>query len=397
MSFEFVKQNSELIVIYTPIYGVSEILNKIRIEDGYNIKNTFWVEQCMLRDVEEFDDDSICFAIGKVVDGYIEINQAVVGTEHVFFFSENMKFNPKMFVANKNISVLKKIDQVIDGNMYIGDDEHSDGYSISQSKYKALIEIFPNSTELKKYAHKRIATIVKEFVPQSDKCEHEYENYIEKREHAYLKNENLNIQDFNRKIRREQFAIALSELKNLLEEAEHTCETVWQLRIEEIMKLLYPQYIFSTREITFQGVDGYDKRPDFILVDANGFIDVMEIKKPSVSVLTKQASYRNNYVPVRDFAGAIQQIEKYIFCLNCLNREKDNFFVKLTEMLPQGVLPQVVNPQGILIIGRSKEFDEQQIRDFELIKRQYKNIADIMTYDDLISRFERIIDSLSDK
>lgn len=132
MSFEFVKQNSELIVIYTPIYGVSEILNKIRIEDGYNIKNTFWVEKSMLRDVEEFDDDSICFAIGKVVDGYIEINQAVVRTEHVFFFSENMKFNPKMFVANKNISVLKKIDQVIDGNMYIGDDEHSDGYSISQ-------------------------------------------------------------------------------------------------------------------------------------------------------------------------------------------------------------------------------------------------------------------------
>lgn len=397
MSFEFVKQNGELIVVYTPIYGVNEIVNKIRTEQGYNIKNTFWVEQSMLRDVGKFDDDSICFAIGKAVDGYMEINREAAGTKHTFFFSKDINLNPKMFIASKNISVLKKIDQVIDGNVYIGDDEHSDGYSISQSKYKALIETFPNSTELKKYAHKRIATIVKEFVPQSDKYEHEYEDYIDKRENAYLKNGNLNIQNFNRKIRREQFVIALSELKNLLNEAEYKCETVWQLRIQEILKLIYPQYIFSTREITFQGVDGYDKRPDFILVDANGFIDVMEIKKPSARVLTKQSSYRNNYVPVRDFAGAIQQIEKYIFCLNCLNRERDSFFVKLTEELPRGVLPQVVNPQGILIIGRSKDFDEQQTRDFELIKRQYKNIADIMTYDDLISRFERIIDSLSDK
>lgn len=64
-------------------------------------------------------------------------------------------------------------------------------------------------------------------------------------------------------------------------------------------------------------------------------------------------------------------------------------------MLPEEVIPQVLNPKGILLIGRSNGFNEQQTRDFELIKRQYKNIADIMTYDDLISRFERIIDSLS--
>ena len=33
-------------------------------------------------------------------------------------------------------------------------------------------------------------------------------------------------------------------------------------------------------------------------------------------------------------------------------------------------------------------------RDFELIKRQYKNVADIMTYDDLLSRLQNIIDAL---
>lgn len=41
-------------------------------------------------------------------------------------------------------------------------------------------------------------------------------------------------------------------------------------------------------------------------------------------------------------------------------------------MLIGNVKPQVVNPQGILLIGRSKDFNEQQTRDFEIIKRQYK-------------------------
>lgn len=99
----------------------------------------------------------------------------------------------------------------------------------------------------------------------------------------------------------------------MLDEVEYISETVWQQKIGNILQLLYPQYILCIRELGFKGVDGYDKRPDFILVDANGFIDVMEIKKPTTNILTKQAAYRNNYVPAREFAGAIQQIEKYIF------------------------------------------------------------------------------------
>lgn len=92
------------------------------------------------------------------------------------------------------------------------------------------------------------------------------------------------------------------------------------------IEMVYSQYILCTREITFQSVEGYDKRLDFILIDANGFIDVME-------------------------------------------RKKHSFFAKLRGKLPQRVLPQIVNPQGILIIGRSNDFNEQQKQDFELIKR----------------------------
>ena len=396
MTFDFLKLDKELIAIYTPAYGANEILKKIEASDGHNIKNVFWVEKNDLRELEDYDEDSICFAIGKYVEGYVEISQEVVGIGHKFFFSEDIKFNSKMFVANRNVSILRKIDEVVDGDIYIGGDNQEEFYHIPYGEFEALIELFPNSSEMTKYVHKRIASLVKEFIPQCDKYEYIYEKYIRERETQYINRLSEDKLSFNKKIKLEQFKVALEELKDLLEE-EHIGETIWQKRIQNILQLLYPQYILFAREVTFRGVDGNDKRPDFILVDTNGFVDIMEIKIPTVEVMSKKPSYRNNYVPSREFAGIVQQMEKYVYCLNTLNKEKDGFYAKLSSLLPKGIVPQVVNPQGILLLGRSNNFNEQQARDFELIKRQYKNVADIMTYDDLIARFERIILALNDE
>lgn len=396
MTFDFFKLDKELIAIYTPAYGASEILKKIKTSDGHNIKNIFWVEKNALRELEDYDEDAICFAIGQYVGGYVEINQEIIVTRHKFFFSEDIKFNQKMFVANKNVSILRKIDEIVDGDIYIGGEKHEESHYIPHSEFKALIELFPTSSEMTKYVHKRIASLLKEFIPQCDKYEYIYEKYIRERETQYINRFSEDKLSFNKKIKLEQFKVALEELKDLLAE-EHIGETIWQKRIQNILQLLYPQYILFAREVTFRGVDGNDKRPDFILVDTNGFVDIMEIKIPTVEVVSKKPSYRNNYVPSREFAGIVQQMEKYAYCLNTLNKEKDGFYAKLSSLLPKGIVPQVVNPQGILLLGRSNNFNEQQARDFELIKRQYKNVADIMTYDDLIARFERIILALNDE
>ena len=45
----------------------------------------------------------------------------------------------------------------------------------------------------------------------------------------------------------------------------------------------------------------------------------------------------------------------------------------------------------MLILGRSKDFDGQQKFDFEIIRRKYANIMDILTYDDLLARLNNII------
>ena len=48
----------------------------------------------------------------------------------------------------------------------------------------------------------------------------------------------------------------------------------------------------------------------------------------------------------------------------------------------------------IILSGRSHEFNAQQQLDFEIIKRQFSNVADIMTYDDLLNRVYHIIGML---
>ena len=71
-----------------------------------------------------------------------------------------------------------------------------------------------------------------------------------------------------------------------------------------------------------------------------------------------------------------------------------NLKQQLQKNLPASISPRILSPQGILLLGRSRDFNDQQKDDFELIRRQYKHVADIMTYDDLLQRLNNIIASL---
>ena len=396
MSIAFERQGSELVLTLAPerIF-THEILDKLNKGEEWRISRSFTVTKKHFRS-EDTDQNELQFCIGTVYDEYTLIDSDVLGTEHGFYFSNGIKMDKRHFVAYRNISILAKIDHVVEQDVYIGGD-HPDG-CIPIETFELLIRKFPKTAELDYYAHARIATIVKEFFPRAEQHEIKFDKYMERQEKnlssvlapsiqtSFKENAALEFRQFNR-IRQ--------DLVDLLDRADTVNEQVWQEQIHGLLRLLYPKYIAGVREVVIKGVDRHDKRPDFLLIDANGYIDILEIKKPSVQLLTKQSSYRNNYVPVRDLAGAIQQIEKYIYCLNAWGKDGEQELQKqLSSKLPATVLPKVVNPQGILLLGRSNQFNHQQKDDFELIKRQYKHIAEIMTYDDLIQRIDNIIAAL---
>ena len=123
--------------------------------------------------------------------------------------------------------------------------------------------------------------------------------------------------------------------------------------------------------------------------------DILEIKKPDGIKVVSTTEYRNNYVASRDLEGAIVQIEKYIYILNHEGEARvKKIQDKVRNHLPSNFRLKVVNPQGILLLGRSNNLTDEQLFDFEIIKRQHKNIVDIMTYDDLLKRFRNILNQI---
>lgn len=386
--FEFEIIGNKLVAIFFPNFGIEEILKKIK-KEGHCIKNTFWVEKNNLIENINTDEEYIAFAIGKKQNEIIKLDKNVMRTNNDFYFPKDFDFKKTTFIATYNISIIHRIDLMIKHDLYIGV-ENKENY-IPVEMFNNLIKLFPNRNELSKYSEKRIAIILKEKLINLDKYEFIYENYLSKKENR-IQNNDIDSKS-KLKIAYEQFSIAIDTLEYMLENENYYSESVWQAKIYDIIQLLYPKYIYYEREVRFNGIDSHDKRPDFILVDANGFIDVLEIKKPDTSILSKNITYRNNYVPVRELSGTVQQVEKYIYCLNNLN-SNDNFFKKVEEKIPNGIKVKVLNPNGMIIMGRNNTFNEQQNQDFELIKRQYKNITEIMTYDDLLLRLKTITSAL---
>lgn len=390
ISFEVI--GTELILCYTPVMGIADISNRLSSGTGISIKNTFWVTRELLRSPAEEEpgfEDTLHFCIGQVGESYTLLDPEVLGTDHSFYFGNEIKLKPEMFVAYRNISILRKIDELIERDFFIGGNWESHN-GIPKETFDDLIRKFPKTAELDKYAHKRIANILKDYFPECDQYEVIYEKYM-KAKKGDPRAPTLATSKYNIQIEFEQFTVAYHELTDMLSRYEAIGEKQWQERIHGILQLLYPKYICYAREVRFSGIGKHDKQPDFLLVDSNGFVDILEIKKADVLVLTQ---YRNNYVASRELSGAIQQIENYIYCLNSSDKAKEDVARKLSHDLPQGIDVSVVNPQGILLLGRSHEFSNQQRRDFELIKRQYKHVADIMTYDDLALRLKNILAAL---
>jgi hypothetical protein len=135
-----------------------------------------------------------------------------------------------------------------------------------------------------------------------------------------------------------------------------------------------------------------DRYIDLVLVDANGNIDIIEVKKPFANAMLSRNTYRGNHTPRLELAGAVMQAEKYVFHLSKWGQAGDlEIYKKRKTELPAGIELKITNPKALILLGRDNDFSGEQRFDFEIIRRKYANMIDIMTYDDLLRRLDNII------
>ncbi|BDU77435.1 Shedu immune nuclease family protein [Mesoterricola sediminis] len=397
---QFIALGTKLCLIYSPRDGASWIHERFARGDALDIKGTFHLTKADLLEKTEpnnlndvdYDDSEISFVVAQAEGKYFVFNPAIIQIKVPVLIARGSNPTWKWFTAEEKVSVLKLLADLKPSRIVIGGDA-SDAIPINE--YEKLIAQFPTAYELKYYIKSRLSIVFREFSDAKIDANALLHNYVAKRITSDPKDP---IQPF-RKVEALKYEYLLKKLRSMLKKDVGYTERHWQKEILGILQLLNPKYVACfTSVIIKDTLTGGNRQVDIMLVDANGNIDVVEIKKPFKAKIVTEGTYRNNHVPHHELSGAVTQVEKYLFHLNRWgNQGEDKLTERFKEHLPVGLKIRIVNPCGLVIMGRDNDLTNQQMADFEIFRRQNKNIVDVVTYDDLVRRLERVLNHFKAK
>jgi hypothetical protein len=386
---EIEKKDKLLLLKYYSDYQQTDwIDNKLESTEDFKIKGVFLVSKSILFEivVEDFEGPEFYFIIGTLKDDYYQIDKSVFGISNDFYFSKDLDFHEDFFVAKKNISLLRTIDSNVNEPVFIGGDNET---ILPIDEFKKLIKNFPTTHELRLYREAKVTSIIGNYFDSVKDKESNFKTYINSKS---IKIES-NLQATFKDVEILKYSTLVDKLKTMLDNEVKYSEDQWQSEILQLILLLYPKYIKAFKEVKFKDIySNKTRRLDFGLIDFMGNLDIIEIKIPFEKSIVSKSQYRDNHIPSRDLSGAIMQIEKYIFYLNKTGKDGEvELNKRYKSELPDDLEIRIVNPNAIIIMGRDNQLDKTQLNDFEIIKRKYKNIVDIFTYDELIRRLEILI------
>jgi hypothetical protein len=170
---------------------------------------------------------------------------------------------------------------------------------------------------------------------------------------------------------------AINEYEKMLK--KDLVENDWQKWFEDNTWVLGSEFVrvLDERHIDVQNIS------DFLMQAYDGFLDVVEIKRPEGGLLF-WASIRDhgNLVPSSDLTKAITQAARYIYEV-----EREANSVKFLNRVG-GV--RTVKPRGILIFGRSSDWGDDENEAYRILNSSYHNLT-IMTYDHVLERAKRMV------
>jgi len=186
--------------------------------------------------------------------------------------------------------------------------------------------------------------------------------------------------------------VQLLHLKRLVTEFEGRLtkrlgENEWQAYFAE--KILYFQDNYIRKIEKLNVATATTQFPDFGVVTADDYLDLIEIKLPSTTILNEDKSH-NSFYWSSDISKAIAQVETYIDSVT--NRKAD---LTLQIEKTTGLKLRIVKPRGIIIAGTTEQFTGNTTKSdyFRMLNEGLKNI-EIVAYDELSRRLRNTITSI---
>ncbi len=410
-AIEFELVGNELRLIYRPHDGSHWVYRKFKSGDAVVLKGTFHLTRANLiqDDVDEWVDDADYVSKGDPDDfefggeDRMDFLVAKAGRGDYFRFSKDAlpigvdvllhrQAMPtwKWFSAERKTSVLGVVAKLKPSRIVIGGPAPD---AIPVVDYERLIAQFPSTHELKRYVLARVSSVVREYTDATVDAETQLRKTVDRK----VKRTPKDLAAPFREADVRKYEYLLKHLNDMLAAKPGTYnEAHWQDQIIKIICLLNPKYIEAFTGVRVKDSDGGNWRIlDILLVDASGNVDVLEIKQPFDEAMVTGGLYRHNHVPLRELSGTVIQVEKYLCTLSRWGiKGEDILTQRYASQLPSGFKIRVVNPCGLIIMGRDRDMDLQQRHDFEVIRRHYKHIADIVTYDDLVRRLQAVLTKL---
>ena len=416
MNVKIIKEEVRLVLCYSPSWSDKWIDE--RIENGgpvpikceqsgratfVFIKNDFLRKEENSESIQELNVEETAainhvwyFQLGvRENNGYYRIPARILSSSHDVLVHEDVEVSVDYFMTSVlNTRIVPIIDRMIGAPLYIGGEEKE---ALPVDEYKEIIRKLPNRDELHLYAQSRIEGVLSEYVPDTRESSIELAEYMKRKFDRAKRTLNKShvdvdmVMDSIREIDCTRITFTLKRMKELLNSENKLTEQQWQNQIEKIILLLLPEYMakISQLEIPETINKGHHRRIDMALVSISGNVDIVEVKRPSASqLLSRKPNYRGNYIPSRDLSAAVMQAEKYLANLERWGNDGERAIAKRIHL----DRVTIRTPKTILILGRTAELDNDQKKsDFEIIRRKFANVIDVLTYDDLIARLENLL------
>lgn len=400
MSINLYYTEDFLIFKYAPDTDDVRFIQSHLIKDNkYKLKNLIWLYSS--RDNYEFNSENseLKVEVAKREDDsfYYKLDKQVFDIENNIYIHESIKLKRKHFLTPTGANIIKKFDKVFSSDLYIGGEYLDKVTWISNSNLEELLKQFPNRYERELYEEFRISQVLEKFVQINSNYVEKYQDYM-RNKGPYITPDIKSEEELELKFNVNQneifkYSYLLQSLKKMLDREEPFVEADWEEKLDQFLLLIFPKYIAKLRQVNFKNQNKTGRRPDFILIDILGYCDVIEIKRPDTD-LVRNTQYRNNYVLSNELSSTVVQIENYLYDMNS---NQNNALKSINKKLEKSVYstlklkPRIKNPKGIIIAGNKSQYSDEQKHDFEIVRRQYRNITDIITYDELIDSFERQI------